>query len=130
MPHASEPELLVLHALAVKGVAGTDVVAAGVGLDAAAVEGLLSTHAEAGLVAWRDGRLPGWTLTTAGRTTHRRLLAAELAASGARDAVEAAYRSFLDVNGDLLAAATACRMDKEVSWVFCRSWVSGCSRSA
>lgn len=48
----------------------------------------------------------GWTLTSAGRSENERRLADELAATGATSAVLDAYRSFLPLNGRLLAACT------------------------
>jgi hypothetical protein len=106
MGHRSEARLLVLHGLRLKGFADTDVVASLVGLDSAATGVQLATFQDAGLVVRRDGRLSGWSLTPTGRKEHERLLAEELDAAGCRDAVAAAYRDFVALNGELLAICT------------------------
>ena len=113
MPHRSEPQLLVLHALRLKGFADTDVVAQVAGIDPAEAAGLASDLAAAELVQRREGKLTGWTLTKAGRVEHQALVTAELESSGRRDAVDGAYRRFLAANGDMLATCTAWQLRDE-----------------
>ncbi len=107
MSGPSAPRLLVLHGLRLRGFGAPADVAAIVGIELRQVEGQLRSLADDGLVAWRDGRLTGWALTPDGRAEQERLLAAELAASGGHEAIEGAYRRFLGLNGELLAACTA-----------------------
>lgn len=106
MAHPSAPRFLALHGLRLKGFAEADAVAAAFGVDAGDVEAELKALADDGLVGRRDGRISGWSLTPDGRAAHAAEVAAELEASGARDAVHGAYRRFLDVNGDMLAVCT------------------------
>lgn len=97
--------LVVLHALRVKGLAEPDDVAVATGLSPAEVTGALDALAADGLVHHRDGRLPGWLLTPAGRARQAELVAEELAQVD-RDRVEACYRRFLPLNREVLAACT------------------------
>lgn len=115
MAHPSAPELLVLHALRLKGVAETGVVAAATGAAEADVVVSAEALVAAGLVQRRDGRVPGWSLTKDGRVDHAARAAAELDASGQRDVVDAAYRAFLAANGDMLATCTAWQLRDEGS---------------
>jgi hypothetical protein len=104
--HRSDPRLLVLHGLRIKGTAEAASVAAAVGLPAVQVARLLDQLAAAGLVARTDGLLTGWSLTRAGRAEHSRALRAELDGLAARPTVEAAYRRFLDLNPGVLDACS------------------------
>lgn len=97
----------MLHGVRLKGFAEAATVAGLWGLDEGEAEAELKGLTEEGLVQRRDGRISGWTLTPRGRETHADLVAAELQAAGVRGAIEAAYRRFLDLNGDLLATCTA-----------------------
>jgi hypothetical protein len=104
--HSSE-ELLVLHAVRIQGMTDTGGIARRFSLDTDAVEEhLLDDEARGWVqrVAFAD--LEGWTLTRAGRDEGIRLLAEELRATGARTAIEAAYGSFLQLNGRLLTLMT------------------------
>jgi hypothetical protein len=105
--HPSDPAFLVLHALRLKGFAEDEVIAATTGLEVDDVGKRLKELAADELVLRRDGRISGWSLTPAGRVAHAQQVAAELAASGARDVVHAAYDRFLDINHDMLAVCTA-----------------------
>ena len=113
MAHPSEPQLLVLHALRLKGFADTDVVAGAVGLPPDEVGAIAGELASSELVQRRDGKLAGWSLTKAGRVEHAARVAAELEESGQRPAVADAYGSFLDANGDMLATCTAWQLRDE-----------------
>ena len=105
--HPSDPAFLVLHALRLKGFAEDAVVAAMTGFDVDDVGKRLKEQAGDELVLRRDGRISGWSLTPAGRARHGEQVAAELAASGARDTVRSAYDRFLDINHDMLTVCTA-----------------------
>jgi hypothetical protein len=109
----SEPRFLVLHGLRLKGFAEAGPVADSSGLDAGEVEGHLQALAGEGLVARRDGRVSGWSLTPDGRGEHRRLVGEELDASGAKAVVDDAYRRFLALNPELLAVCTAWQLRPE-----------------
>lgn len=103
----SDPRFLVLHVVRLKGVADSAAVAVAGGFGPGQVQVLLDELAGSGLVEHRRGALAGWALTTVGRKQHGALRAEELEASGAGKAIEAAYRRFLAINPDLLAACTA-----------------------
>ncbi len=107
MAHPSEPRLLVLHGLRLKGFAEAASVAEGAGLPEGEAEELLRSMAGEGLATRRDGRVSGWSLTADGKAEHRRLVGEELDASGAKVVVDDAYRRFLELNPELLAVCTA-----------------------
>ena len=113
MASRSEPRFLVLHGLRLKGFAEAAPVAEGAGLDAAGAEDELRGLAGEGLVARRDGRVSGWSLTPDGRAEHRRLVSEELDGSGAKAVVDDAYRRFLALNPELLAVCTAWQLRPE-----------------
>lgn len=106
MPHPSAPELLVLTALRVTSFAPVERVAAAAGQPVDVVEGHLDDLLARELVKHRSGVITGWLLTPAGRVEGERQLAAELDATGTRDAVRAAYEQFLALNGELLQVCT------------------------
>src|SRR3954468_10194897 len=106
MAHPSEPRLLVLHGLRLKGFAEAEVVAGVVALEQADVEQHLDELQAEALVVHREGRMSGWSLTPTGRKEGERLLAEELDAAGAGDVVGGAYRRFSALNHDLLALCT------------------------
>lgn len=107
MPHPSTPQLLVVHAVGIKGLAPADAVATATGMEADEVEVVLAELAEAGVTEHRQGAVAGWALTPVGRKQRQVSVAEELDASGARSAVEGAYRRFSVVNPELLATCTA-----------------------
>jgi hypothetical protein len=106
MGRRSDPRLLVLHGLRLKGVAGADAVADAVGMAPAEAETLLRAAAAEGFAQHREGLLAGWTLTPAGRAEHERLLAREADAAEARPAVEDAYADFRRLNPGVLEACS------------------------
>ena len=106
MPAPSDPLVLALLGVRLKSFGEADAVAALVGLDLPVVEAQLAVAADEAWVLHREGRISGWMLTPTGRVEGERLLAAELDAAGARDAVVDAYRRFLLLNPRLLAVCT------------------------
>jgi DNA-binding MarR family transcriptional regulator len=106
MPHQSEPTLLVLHVLRLKGPGDVGTVAGTAGLPVSMVSTQLDELARRGLAVERDGLLPGWSLTPAGRAEHERMLAVELDAAGARGTVETGYRCFRHLNPEVLDACS------------------------
>jgi DNA-binding transcriptional MocR family regulator len=106
-PHLVEPGTIVLHGLRLKGFAETDVLAQAAGLDDVTVVRALEALAEEGMVRRRQGvEVSGWVLTPQGRAEHEKRLADELAATGARPEIEAAYGEFTVLNPELLALCT------------------------
>jgi hypothetical protein len=103
----SEPRFLALHRLRVKGFAATADVAVAAGIDGDAAEQLLQELSGEGLVRWKEGRLPPWSLTPDGRAEHRRAVSEELEEAGAKAVVDDAYRRFLVLNPELLEVCTA-----------------------
>jgi hypothetical protein len=106
MTAPSDLRLLTLHGLRLKGVAMAPAVADAMGLAVVHVETELERLATEGLVAHRDGRLAGWSLTTAGRAAHEQVVASELDQLGSREAVHDGYQRFLALNPRLLGACT------------------------
>ncbi len=107
MSTSSDLRTLVLHGLRLKGFADAAAVAEAGGVAEADAKPELDQLVGEELATYREGRLSGFTLTPAGRAEHARRLVAELEATGARDAIHAAYQRFLAINGDLLAICTA-----------------------
>ncbi|HUF32280.1 MAG TPA: hypothetical protein VMN58_03610 [Acidimicrobiales bacterium] len=106
MPYESDGRFLALHVLRLKGFAEAAAVTTIAGVDEAEVERHLRSLAGEGLVLRREGRISGWSLTPDGRAAHAAAVAAELDTCGGREAVESAYRRFLDINQDMLATCT------------------------
>ena len=106
MAHQSATPFRVLHVLRLKGLAETDAIGQSSGMPEDEVAAQCHALAGDGLVSRRDGRLSGWSLTADGRQAHAALVAAELDEARCRDVVDAAYREFLTVNGDMLATCT------------------------
>ncbi|WP_043640609.1 hypothetical protein [Nonomuraea candida] len=105
-PH-SPPDLLALHAVRIRGFAGTSELAHRYGLDPAETKELLHDAEAYGWVqhtAFADTE--GWSLTERGRAENERRLAAELAGVGGAEEVRAVYREFLPLNALLLRACT------------------------
>ncbi len=107
VPFASDPELLVLHAVRILGMADDREVAARFDLDPSVASELLLDFQAVGWVAHVEfAGTGGWTLTDAGRKENERRLADELAGTDSRPTVEAAFSEFLPQNDRLLRAAT------------------------
>src|SRR6266508_2750271 len=113
--HVSEPRLLVLHGLRLKGFTEPCPLAALIALAEDAVEDELAALESAGFVLHREGRLTGWALTRDGRSEHERVLAAEVDAVGCRAEVDKGYRRFLDLNRALLEVCTDWQMRDETT---------------
>jgi hypothetical protein len=106
MAHRSDPRLLVLHGLRLKGVAGPDSVADAVGLPVAEVGRQVEVLESQGFAVHRDGPPTGWSLTPAGRAEHARVVAHEVDATGSRDTVASAYTRFRALNAGVLEACS------------------------
>lgn len=108
MSHPSSPDLLVLHAVRLKGFADTDGVAARFGLDSAQTqEDLLDAEACGWVTRASFADLTGWSLTEAGRRRNETGLREELDRVGARDSVTAVHDDFLPLNGQATQAFTS-----------------------
>lgn len=103
----SDPTLLVLHSLRLKGFALPPVVAETSDVPAHQVTSILDRLAADALVSFREGRLSGFTLTPAGRAHHARLLSDELDTHGVRESIASSYAKFLGLNTGLLEVCTA-----------------------
>jgi hypothetical protein len=102
----SDPAFLTLHVLRVRGITETPEIATTTGLSTDTVVAELEKHREQEFVVLREGRLPGWSLTHLGRGEDAELARVELHAAGAREAVQTAYRAFLELNAGLLRLCT------------------------
>ncbi|MEU4623877.1 transcriptional regulator [Actinoplanes sp. NPDC023801] len=103
-------DLLVLHTLRCLGFTDPARVADAAALTEADAESRLIDLAVEGLVTRTPGPFGGWGLTEAGKSEDARLVAAELAAAGTRDAVTGAFERFLVLNPELLDLCTAWHM--------------------
>jgi hypothetical protein len=112
--YASAPDLLVLHALRLVGMADCAAVARRFSLDASVVEEqLLDDESRGWVQRVRFADLRAWSLTIAGRLEGERLLAEELDRSGARDEVAGAHTHFLPLNTRFLRAVTDWQLRSE-----------------
>ncbi len=114
MAYESAPELLVLHALRLTGMADCAAVARRFSLDTGVVEEQLLDDESRGWVqrvSFAD--LRAWSLTGAGRVEGERLLAEELDRAGARDVVADAHAHFLPLNTRFLRAVTDWQLRRE-----------------
>ena len=106
MEPAPDQPSAVLHAVRLAGRAEPRRLAGLAGLDEDGVRRQLEALAAAGLVRRHEGRFGGWAPTPLGTRHDDEVLAAELETIGGRPGLEAAYRSFLALNPELLAACT------------------------
>ncbi|MGW4055218.1 transcriptional regulator [Streptomyces sp. NPDC004779] len=107
MAHPSTPELLVLHAVRLRGMTTETEVAARFGLDPEAVgELLLDLQAYGRVTRSSFAGTSGWSLTDRGRAEGERLLAEELAGAGHGPFVRERYETFLAYNARCLTACT------------------------
>jgi hypothetical protein len=99
MAHPSPDDLLVLHAVRLKGFADTEAVAARFGLDTDRTrEDLLDAEAYGRVSRSSFGDLAGWSLTGAGRRHNEAQLRDELDSAGAEGTVAAVHKRFRRLN--------------------------------
>ncbi len=110
MAFPSDPALRVLLGLRLGGFSSIDKIAALTTVDPDVVARTLEEFGAQGLASFKDGRMTGWVLTPAGRAEGEARLRAQLDAAGCRDALDAAYRRFLALNGQMLAVCTDWQM--------------------
>jgi hypothetical protein len=106
MPPRSDPRLLVLHGLRLKGLAAAPAIAEPAGLPITDVEACLEGLAAEGLVEQRGRPVSRWSLTAAGRAEHSRLVGREVDTAGVRPAIEGAYDRFRALNTGVLDACS------------------------
>lgn len=96
---------LTLHAVRLLGFADTAAIAERFGQNAGDVEAALI---DAGSRGWAVrssfGGTGGWSLTEAGKAENQRLLAAELEAAGAREALTELHAAFIPLNTEVVGA--------------------------
>jgi hypothetical protein len=107
VPYRSIPDLLILHALRLMGMAEDRAAARRFGLDQDLVSESLLDHQAVGRVE-RVGfaDLGGWTLTALGHAEHERLMADELTRTGLRTQIASVHDRFVELNGRFLTTAT------------------------
>jgi hypothetical protein len=108
MSRSSAVELLVLHAVRLKGMAENEAVAGRFGVERDHAAELLLDYQAFGWISWSEfAGTGGWSMTAAGRTENERRLAAELdEVPGGREAAREAYEIFLPLNTRLQQACT------------------------
>jgi hypothetical protein len=102
----------VLHTLRCIGFASEDRIATTADMAPAELAARLHSLTAAGLLDHHPGPFGGWGLTDLGRTTVEERVAAELAATGAGQAVRTAYAAFLQLNPILLEVCDAWQVRK------------------
>jgi hypothetical protein len=112
----SEPTFFALHAIRLKGVADTEVVAevTGVPVDWA-TETVEALAAEALVQRVETNMLQGWQITGVGRERHTADLAFDVDYAGCRDQVGEAYKTFLGLNERFKVACTAWQLRPDSS---------------
>ncbi|MER7003212.1 transcriptional regulator [Dactylosporangium sp. NPDC000555] len=112
MGHPSPIELLALHAVRLKGFAGTAAVAARFGLDTDQTrEELLDAQAHGWLSRSSFADLTGWSLTGNGYRRNEAQLRDELDRAGAHGTVAAVHERFLPLNSRATQIFTAWQLD-------------------
>jgi hypothetical protein len=106
-PYVSDPNMLVLHGLRLKGFSQPEAVERVTGLPEAQIAPILAAAADRGLALYRETRvLSGWMLTAPGKAEHATLLGAEMQQVAQMPTIKAAYDTFLPLNALLLQVCT------------------------
>jgi hypothetical protein len=112
MAHASTLDLLVLHAVRLKGFADTAAIAARFGLDPGRTgEDLLDAQAYGRVSRSSFADLAGWSLTERGYRDNETQLRDELDSTGARATVAGVHERFLPLNERASRVFTAWQLD-------------------
>jgi hypothetical protein len=107
MTHASTPELLVLHAVRLQGVADDEQVVRRFALDPEIAKELLLDYQAYGWITWSEfAGIGGWSLMASGREENERRLAAELESIAGGETFREIYQAFLPLNERLQIACT------------------------
>jgi len=116
MGFASDQGFLVLHAVRVKGLADTPVIAEATGVDPGTVEATAGALATEELLSYQDSKfLKGWKLTSTGQQRHHGDLLAEMERAACRPEVEAAYEAFVALNEPFKEICTAWQLRGDAS---------------
>jgi protein tyrosine/serine phosphatase len=102
---------LVLHALALKGLAPDEVLEAITGLEQDVLREEIDRLVDDGLARRREGRVTGSMLTGEGRTAHAELLAQDT--EGCADALDRSYTAFLPLNSAFKEVCTRWQVNGE-----------------
>ncbi len=105
----------LLHALAVKGLASDEVLAAMTGMDADALRAEVLAAVDDGLVIRREGRISGTMITPAGRARLAELLELLPLSDAALAAANTCYDDFLPLNGEFKRVCAAWQMRDETT---------------
>ena len=105
--HATNANLLVLHALRCAGAAGPTRLHGVTGLDESDIESELIDLGAEGLVTRISGDMPCWLLTDTGRAADAARLTGELTSANARGGGEAAFDRCRVLNPELLDLCAA-----------------------
>jgi hypothetical protein len=103
----STQALLVMHALRIKGVAGTEAVCRISGLGPESVSAHAEELTEAGLAVSRTGRFTGWALTAAGRRRYEELWSQHRRQVEGHEELTGAYDHFVPLNDRFKTVCTA-----------------------
>ena len=106
MGYQSESNLLILHALRIRGFVQLSEIVISTGLKVEEVESHLDSFKENNLVNYREGRIEGWMLTQEGRGRSQQLVTSELESSGFREEINSNYQGFLSSNQRFLSLCT------------------------
>ena len=98
MAHESEPDLLVMHVLRLKGFAEPDQIVEATALTEQVTIDVLGDLGADGTATRREGRISGWTLTPQGRERHRKQLLDERDAAACTALLDRGYQGFLSCN--------------------------------
>ena len=106
MSYQSESNLLILHALRIRGFVQLSEIVISTRLKVEEVESHLDSFKENNLVNYREGRIEGWMLTQEGRGRSQQLVTSELESSGFREEINSNYQGFLLSNQRFLSLCT------------------------
>lgn len=107
MSHASEPELLILHAVRLLGFADESAIAARAGSSIGATMLVLRGAERAGWVQHLEFLdVTGWSLTDFGRWENERQLSVERRMADPENTIGAVHHDFLPLNARMLQATT------------------------
>ena len=106
MSYQSESNLLILHALRIRGFVQLSEIVISTRLKVEEVESHLDSFKENNLVNYREGRIEGWMLTQEGRGRSQQLVTSELESSGFREEINSNYQGFLSSNQRFLSLCT------------------------
>ncbi len=99
-------DLLVLHALRIKGVSGPEAICTSTGLSIDEVVPRLSQLEAMGFIRKREGVVAGWSLTESGRRRDRELIDNELLLANQISELSNIYKDFRPLNSTFLKVCT------------------------